>query len=73
MGMNGAEPESAMLSIDPPFTVDSLAERWSCSPGAVRNRIKAGELQAFRVGNLIRIAVAEVMRFEEPRPWHAHR
>jgi excisionase family DNA binding protein len=50
----------------PPFTVDSLAERWGCSPGAIRNRIRTGEIQSFRIGTLIRIPANEVERVECP-------
>jgi excisionase family DNA binding protein len=55
-------------SDDPPenlevYSVRTLAERWGCSHGLVRNMIRRGELRSFRYGNLIRIradAVAEV-------------
>lgn len=52
------------LASPPPFTVDTLAARWCCSPGAVRNRIRAGEIRTFRIGVLIRIPAAEVERIE---------
>lgn len=55
----GAEPTR-------PFTVASLAERWECSEGAIRARIKAGELATFRIGALIRIPATEVERVECP-------
>ena len=45
------------------YSVSTLAERWQCSDGHVRNMITRGELRSFRHGNLIRItadAVAEV-------------
>lgn len=47
-----------------PFTVRSLAERWSCSEGAVRNLVRNGRLDHFRVGDLIRIPADDVTRFE---------
>lgn len=50
----------------PPFTVETLAERWGCSPGAIRNRINAGEIQVFRIGTLIRIPANEVEKIECP-------
>lgn len=47
-----------------PFTVPSLAERWECSEGLIRKMIDRGELQAFRIGILIRIPADEVGRIE---------
>lgn len=47
-----------------PFTVASLASRWHCSEGLVRKLVKDERLAAFRIGDLIRIAAAEVERFE---------
>ncbi len=49
---------------DMPFSVRSLAERWSCSEGMIRKMIKDGTLQCFTIGTLIRIPVAEVERIE---------
>lgn len=49
-----------------PFTVRTLAQRWGCSEGAVRNRIAANELRTFRIGALIRIPASEVERIECP-------
>lgn len=48
----------------PPFSVRSLAARWGCSDGAVRNLIRNGTLSHFRIGDLIRIPAEEVARFE---------
>lgn len=48
----------------PPFSVRSLAARWGCSDGAVRNLIRNGALSHFRIGDLIRIPAEEVARFE---------
>lgn len=48
----------------PAYTVDSLAARWGCSAGLVRNMIRRGELATFRLGTLIRISAAEVDRIE---------
>lgn len=52
------------MTADKPFTVASLADRWECSEGAIRARIRNGELQTFRIGTLIRIPVSEVERIE---------
>lgn len=54
---------------DPPFSVRTLAERWGCSEAMIRKMIKAGDLQCFTIGTLIRIPVAEVERIEcNPNP-----
>ncbi|MBH0113668.1 helix-turn-helix domain-containing protein [Novosphingobium sp. YJ-S2-02] len=53
-----------MLAEAPPFSVRSLATRWDCSQGAVRNLIRAGKISHFRIGDLIRIPAEEVGRFE---------
>lgn len=49
---------------DPPFSVPSLAARWECSEGLIRKMIDRGEIEAFRLGTLIRIHVHEVNRIE---------
>ena len=46
------------------FSPKTLAERWDCHPSAIRKLIHEGRLQSFRVGNLMRIQLAEVERFE---------
>jgi excisionase family DNA binding protein len=46
------------------FTVESLAARWGCSEGVIRKMVRAGDLQCFRIGTLIRIRADEVERFE---------
>lgn len=52
-----------------PYSVPQLAERWGCSDSMIRKLINQGELQSFRIGTLIRIAAAEVARFEaQPAP-----
>lgn len=50
--------------MDPPFSVRRLAQRWGCSPQHVYNLIRSKKLTSFRIGGLIRIAAAEVERFE---------
>lgn len=47
-----------------PFTTETLAEHWSCSPQHVRDLIAEGALKSFRLGRLIRIPVAAVEEFE---------
>ena len=46
------------------FTVDSLADRWTCSPATIRSMIRRGDVATFRLGVLIRISAAEVERIE---------
>ena len=55
---------SAVFAVPPPFTIDSLAERWGCSANQVRNQIRAGEIRTFKIGALVRIPAAEVERVE---------
>lgn len=47
-----------------PLSVGQVAQRWGCSEGLVRKLIRNGQLRCFRPGTLIRIAAAEVERFE---------
>lgn len=47
-----------------PYSVAQLADRWGGSDSMVRKLINQGELQCFRIGNLIRIPAAEVERYE---------
>lgn len=63
-GMAGRRQIAGPPPSEPPFSVRSLAERWSCSEGAVRSVIRNGELGHFRVGDLIRVPAEEVRRFE---------
>ncbi|MGY3436828.1 MULTISPECIES: helix-turn-helix domain-containing protein [unclassified Marinovum] len=46
------------------YTPNQLAERWSCCSNTIRNAIISGELQAFRVGRLLRIPQESVENFE---------
>ena len=55
---------NAHTPIPAPYSVPQLAQRWGCSEGLVRKLIRDGQLQCFRPGSLIRIAAAEVERFE---------
>lgn len=45
---------------DRPSTFDSLAERWGVSAETVRQLIKRGVIEAFKVGKMYRIPAAEV-------------
>tara|TARA_B100001057_G_C22480784_1_gene806367 strand:- start:397 stop:756 length:360 start_codon:yes stop_codon:yes gene_type:complete len=63
--MEGREAMTAHSRIEEkPFTVATLADRWQCSEGAIRNMLDRGELQSFRIGALIRIRADEVERIE---------
>lgn len=48
-----------------PFTVATLADRWSCSASMIRKMLGDGRLQKIAgLGTLVRIAATEVNRFE---------
>ena len=47
-----------------PFTPETLAERWLVSAETIRQLVHRGELRAFRVGRMIRIAQKDVEEFE---------
>jgi len=49
------------------FSVRTLADRWQCSEGLVRNMINRGELRAFRFGNMLRIRLDAVEEIEAKR------
>lgn len=49
---------------DRPFSPKTLAARWSCSATKIRSMCHSGELASFTQGKMIRIAAAEVARFE---------
>ena len=49
---------------DKVYTPEELAERWQCHVNTVYATIKSGKLRAFRVGHQLRIAPAEVARYE---------
>ncbi|MEJ5081037.1 helix-turn-helix domain-containing protein [Ochrobactrum sp. MYb379] len=51
--------------MEPLFTPATLAKRWECSEKHVRNLIKTGQLNAFRLGGkLYRIKQSAVEAFE---------
>jgi excisionase family DNA binding protein len=47
-----------------PFSPQTLAERWGCSPQKIRLMCRSGELASFTLGKLIRIPASEVERIE---------
>lgn len=51
--------------IEPPFSPQTLAKRWDCSPQKIRTMVDDGKLPYFRIGaKMIRIPAAEVEKFE---------
>ena len=54
------------MGAERPYTVATLAQRWACSEGTIRNMIRRGELAHIRLGTLIRIPASEVERIECP-------
>lgn len=56
--------------LERPYSIDTLAERWGCSPSHIRKMVAAGDLTAFGIGGkLVRIAAAEVARIESGNIW----
>lgn len=52
------------MTIERPYSPETLAARWGCSAEKVRIMYRTGELPGFRLGKLIRIPAAEVERYE---------
>ncbi|WP_127045186.1 helix-turn-helix domain-containing protein [Pseudorhodobacter sp. E13] len=48
-----------------PYTPDTLAARWQCSAETVRNLIKQGKLEGFRLGRMFRIPAQAVEEYEQ--------
>lgn len=49
---------------DTAYTVERLAERWSCSTDVIYELLRKRELKGFKVGKAWRISAANVNRFE---------
>ncbi|WP_425439880.1 excisionase family DNA-binding protein [Puniceibacterium antarcticum] len=47
-----------------PFTPETLGERWQCSAETVRQLLKRGQLNGFRVGRMFRIPADAVEEYE---------
>ena len=55
-----------MTARQTPFTPETLADRWQCSPRHIRNMIRDGRLPGFRLGGkLLRIRAGDVEEFEQ--------
>ena len=53
------------MSMEKPFTVKALAERWSCSGSYIYKLIAEGKLRAFHLGGVLkRVSSEEVERWE---------
>lgn len=52
------------MNVPCPYSPESLGQRWACSAEKVRQMCRAGELNYFRLGKLIRIPANEVERVE---------
>ena len=48
----------------PPYSPETLSDRWGCSSEKIRQMCRSGELSSFRLGKLIRIPASEVERIE---------
>ncbi len=59
-----SDPAHARSGEPKPYSVRTLAERWGCSQGAVRQLIRSGEVASFTIGKLVRIPNCEVERYE---------
>lgn len=48
-----------------PFTPETLALRWQCSPQHIRDLVNKNRLPSFRVGRLYRVPYDAVIEFEK--------
>jgi excisionase family DNA binding protein len=53
---------------DRPYTPETLAERWACTPDHIRRMCRRGDLTFFKIGSHIRIPFDEVERYEKEPP-----
>lgn len=60
----GQGQRSGGLSLEKPYTPETLAEYWGCTSRHVREEIKRERLVCFRVGSLIRITTQAVRDYE---------
>ena len=47
------------------YTIDQLAQRWQCSPDAIYDMVRRGDIKSFRVGTEIRFTAAAVADHEK--------
>jgi excisionase family DNA binding protein len=63
-------PQSAPTTLPRLLTVPEAAEALSLSERTVWRRIKAQEIECYRLGGVVRIAEDELIRFLENRRCH---
>jgi excisionase family DNA binding protein len=49
------------------YTVDEIADRWSCTPGFVRKILRGGTMTTLKIGDLVRVREADLLSWEEAR------
>jgi len=54
-----------------PFTPETLADHWGCTPRHIRNLVDEKKIPSFRVGKLIRIPAAFVDAKDRGEEWTA--
>lgn len=59
---------SQAIEVPKMMTVQEVAEILNCHPGTVRNRIKAKQIQAKKMGHRVLITSDEVNRYIESLP-----
>ena len=47
------------------YTIAQLAQRWQCSPDAIYDMVRRGDLNSFRVGTAIRFTAEAVAEYEK--------
>jgi excisionase family DNA binding protein len=68
-GKAKGRPLAAGHSLEEHFSPESLAQRLECSVAKVRKSIWRGQLEAVRIGRLVRIPASSVQRWlEASRP-----
>jgi excisionase family DNA binding protein len=63
---NSSKRKAAKLDADD-YTVEQIADLLNCSTKTVRRRIKARALRADRDGQMVRISIAEYLRYRAKR------
>ena len=47
------------------YTIAQLAQRWQCSPDAIYDMVRRGDIKSFRVGKAIRFTAEAVAEYEK--------
>ena len=61
---NRSNEEAAMQARDI-YTIAQLAQRWQCSPDAIYDMVRRGDIKSFRVGTAIRFTAEAVAEYEK--------